>query len=801
MVQPTPTSPSLGATATAPLHIKHLPGGSFPGRRLMILITSLQYGGADSQVVALALGLKNRGWEISVVCMVTPTAFADMLRAADVPVHSLDMPKGVPDPRAIRRLAALVRDFKPDVLHSHMVHANLLARATRLFVHMPVLVCTAHNLREESEKGGATWHKELLYRWTDPLADETTIISHAAFRRYLAVGAVPSHKFSVVPNGIDTDRFAPSLDARARGRRELGFTDEFVWMAVGRMVVQKNYPNLLRAFACIDFPNSRLMIVGKGPLQPELEALSASLGLSGRVRFVGVRPDLADWYNAADAFVNSSAFEGLSAALLEAAATALPAVITHVGGNAEIYPPEIGGYLVPPADSAALAAALRRVTLLGDVERRQLGQAARNHCLQTYSLQAVIAQWEKLYDRLGSCVRQEPCNRTGTLHLLSRNEHVITVDRSPAKRLKVLYVITRAERGGAQVHLSDLIQGLHGRVQAVLAIGESGYLCDEANRIAIRVHRLRRLIRPVRPLTDLRAVFELVSLIRTEKPEVIHAHTSKAGLVSRLAALLTRTPVLFTAHTWSFNEGSSGLQDKISLLLERVLARLGGHIIVVSESNSHIALHHRVATKRQLSTVWNGIPDGGGLRANHGRNPVPRIVMVARFVHQKDHENLLRALADVQVPWSLSLPGDGPLLERIKRLAEQLGIQDRVHFPGACDNIPELLAASDIFVLSTNHEGLPISILEAMRAGLPVVATDVGGISECVDHGVTGYLVQPKTVADLRGRIVELLSCAEQRAQLGKAGRERFLRDFQLEAMVSKTLDIYQSIGTRKLVP
>jgi len=739
-----------------------------------------------------------------VVCMVNPTAFTDVLQSAGVPVYSLDMPRGIPDPRAVRKLAALVRECRPDVVHSHMVHANLLARATRLFAPMPVLVCTAHNLREESEKGGPTWHKELLYRVTDSLADETTIISHAAYQRYVSVGAVPPHKFSVVPNGVDTDRFAPSTEARRRARRELGFRDEFVWMAVGRMVVQKDYPNLLRAFARIQSPKSCLMIVGKGPLQPELEALAASLGLGDRVRFAGVRPDLEHWYNAADAFVNSSAFEGLSAALLEAAATALPAVVTNVGGNAEIYSPETGGYVVPPYDSAALAAAMQRILLLRDADRQQMGNAAREHCLKTYSLASVLTQWEKLYERLDPN-RSAGAIQTPLTHargsLLSRNltsrdrEGAVLQPLSPlSKPLKVLYVITRAERGGAQVHVNDLIQGLNGRVQAVLATGESGYLSDQVQRAGVTVHRLRRLIRPIQPWTDLRAIFDLVKLIRKEKPDVIHAHTSKAGLIGRLASILTRTPALFTAHTWSFNEGSSSVQDKISALVERALAWLGGRIILVSDANRRSALENRIGTGPQLSTVWNGIPDHPSLQAKHGVNPVPRIVMVARFVSQKDHETLLRALAGVPMPWSLSLPGDGPLLEAVKTLAEQLGIRDRIDFPGACETVPQLLAQSDIFVLSSKHEGLPISILEAMRAGLPVIATDTGGISESVDDGVTGYLVKRQDAVQLRDRLATLLCDRELRAIMGRAGRQRFLRDFQLESMILKTLDVYRAI-------
>ena len=161
---------------------KEHPHTKRPGR-ILILITTLTFGGAETQVVRLATELKMRGWTVCVVCMVQPTAYTSQLEAEHIPVHSLDMKRGIADLRAIFRLTSLIRNFRPDVVHCHMYHANLLGRVTRLFCKIPALVCTAHNFRETSEQDGPTWHKELLYRITDPLADKTTIICNAAFER------------------------------------------------------------------------------------------------------------------------------------------------------------------------------------------------------------------------------------------------------------------------------------------------------------------------------------------------------------------------------------------------------------------------------------------------------------------------------------------------------------------------------------------------------------------------------------------------------------------------------------------
>ncbi len=361
-----------------------------------------------------------------------------------------------------------------------------------------------------------------------------------------------------------------------------------------------------------------------------------------------------------------------------------------------------------------------------------------------------------------------------------------------ARKVKVLYVITRAEHGGAQVHVRDLFAGLKGVVESVIATGEDGFLCDEARNAGVRVHRMKYLVRPIRPWTDLRAIAELSWIIRDEKPDLVHTHTSKAGIVGRAAAAITGTPTVFTAHTWSFVEGESRMQSRIATLAERFAAKLGGPMIMVSQANRKLALSRRIGNPEQLITVWNGMPDSAH-RAQHGPKEVPQIVMVARFAAQKDHRTLLRALAGIDLPWALTLAGDGPLLAETQALAAQLGIAGRIAFPGATNRVGELLARSDIFVLSTFFEGLPISILEGMRAGLPVITTDVGGSSEAITDGVNGYLVGIGDTDGLRKRLVSLLEDASLRVRMGAASRARFEKDFRLEKTAASTLAVYRA--------
>lgn len=362
--------------------------------------------------------------------------------------------------------------------------------------------------------------------------------------------------------------------------------------------------------------------------------------------------------------------------------------------------------------------------------------------------------------------------------------------------MKILYVITRSERGGAQIHLLDILKNLPSGCRPILATGERGYLVEEAEQLGLPVHQIAHLRQPISPANDLLALREIKALIKRESPDLIHAHTSKAGLLGRFAGWLTDTPTVFTAHTWSFADGIARFQRWVSIPLERLAGRIGGKVITVSRANEEIAARERITARKNLLTIWNGIPDTNR-RAKPGLSDIPKMIMVARFASQKDQMSLVQALSRVDLPWRLAFVGDGPTRTEVEAEVQKLQLCDRIEFLGDREDIASLLAASDLFVLSTKWEGLPLSILEAMRAGLPVITSDVGGCSEAVEHGVTGFLVPPSNTGKLRENIQTALSSKSLLESMGQAGRERFCRDFRIENMMKKLMDVYhQAIPT-----
>lgn len=365
----------------------------------------------------------------------------------------------------------------------------------------------------------------------------------------------------------------------------------------------------------------------------------------------------------------------------------------------------------------------------------------------------------------------------------------------PTKKQSILFVITRGDSiGGAQIHVRDLAHGaqLAGRRVAVV-VGSSGPFLSLLAEAGVEALLVDGLERSINPLSDLRAVGRLRRVIRDWKPDLVACHTAKAGLVGRLAAWMAGVPSQYTVHGWQFAEGISQGQRAIVLILERFLAGFCSRIITVSEADRTLALKKKVGKPEQIRTIHNGmapVPVSENLRGG----ATIRLVMVARFQAQKDHATLFHALELLEaLPWSLSLVGDGPDQNRWKTWVEQRGWTNRVEFVGYTRDVAPVLARSDVFVLASRWEGFPNSILEAMRAGLPVVSSDVGGVNEAVVHERTGLVVPKEDPRALANALELLLGDRDLRRRWGAEGEARFLQSFTLETMLKETMALWDA--------
>lgn len=368
--------------------------------RIVFVLTSLGVGGAERLVIALGERLRARGHAVALVVLRPPLAEQCTTR---LPTFHLNMRKTPASLyRAIPWARRFLTAFEPGVVHSHGFHGNMMARLLRLAGAAPAPITTIHNIYE----GG--WLRMLAYRLTDRWSALTVAVSRAAADRFVRLHAAPARKCAVVTNAIDVSEFTPDAAQRKRTRREMDAVDQFVWLAVGRLVPAKDYPNLLRAFALVAAaePQARLWIVGEvtdADEQARIGRLITELGVDNSTKCLGLRRDIRALLDVADGFVLSSAWEGMPLALGEAMAMEKPVVATDVGGVRELAG-EIG-LIVRAADPLALADAMLRVMQLSGTERNWMGRAARGRIRERFSLDAKVEEWERLY---ASVLAREP---------------------------------------------------------------------------------------------------------------------------------------------------------------------------------------------------------------------------------------------------------------------------------------------------------------------------------------------------------------------------------------------------------
>lgn len=362
-------------------------------------------------------------------------------------------------------------------------------------------------------------------------------------------------------------------------------------------------------------------------------------------------------------------------------------------------------------------------------------------------------------------------------------------------RLRVAYLITRSEHGGAQSHLLQLIDGLSEWVDPFVMVGDTGFLTRSLESRSVRHTVIPELVRAIHPVKDVIAITKISRLLGDERIQILHSHTAKSGVAGRICSAIRGVPCIFTPHGWAFSERNGGSVRLLALAAEKLLSCTTAAYIAVADDELRMGVTCGVAPRRYFHHIPNGITDLPSPRGAEGHpNCPPRVIMVARMAPPKDFDLLLRAMADIEEEYRLVLVGDGPLRGEIEAKIEKLGIGGRVLLLGLRDDVPVQLARSAIFVLSSLSEALPVSIIEAMRAGLPVVASDVGGVNELIEDGATGYLTPRGDKNALREAIRTLIRDGALRQKQGRAGRARYEEKFSALSMCAKVNALYRKV-------
>jgi len=374
--------------------------------------------------------------------------------------------------------------------------------------------------------------------------------------------------------------------------------------------------------------------------------------------------------------------------------------------------------------------------------------------------------------------------------------------------MKILYIITLLSWGGADKYVYDLATGVKASGHDVSVAGGEvslGDLADKLKAQAIDVLPLKNLVREINPIKDLLCIGEIKRLIETEKPDVVHLNSSKAGVIGSIAAKLSkhRTKVIYTCHGWVFNESLNPLIRIIYLGLEKFTGSFKDKIICISEPDRQSAIKYRIIKSEKLITIHNGIDLNlmSFLEKNSARQelglPANRIIIgnIANFFKTKGLEFLIEA-ADTLINKQkqdiiFAIIGDGELRPQLEEQIKNKNLSASFLLLGKKQSAAKYLKAFDIYVSSSVKEGVPYSILEAMAAGLPIVATAVGGVPEVIKNKKNGLLINAGDPQAISEAINTILTDSSFRNQLS-ATASMEVKNYSLRLQIEKTLNAYQ---------
>ena len=379
-------------------------------------------------------------------------------------------------------------------------------------------------------------------------------------------------------------------------------------------------------------------------------------------------------------------------------------------------------------------------------------------------------------------------------------------------KAKVVHIVTRLDFGGAQQNTLYTVEHLDAqRFETVLLCGPGGRLDERADHLAekgVRVRFIEDLVREISPLRDCIAYFQLYAALKREKPDIVHTHSSKAGILGRIAAQAAGVPVIIhTFHGFGFHEHMRRPVRAFYVLHERIAAALCRKLIFVSRANMDYARAYGIGNEAQYELIRSGVALSALPAVIKGKSSKrrelglpeqgPLITTIGNLKPQKNFQDFLNAARSTheKCPDAVfAFVGDGPGRGEFLRQIKNLGLEGRAFLLGWRADAPDILAASDIFFLTSLWEGLPRSLVEAMKSGLPCVAYAVDGVMDLIVDGRNGYIAAPKDWETAANRLMELIHDENLRKTIGRAAQASVGPEFDIDNMVRRQEELYADL-------
>ncbi len=366
---------------------------------------------------------------------------------------------------------------------------------------------------------------------------------------------------------------------------------------------------------------------------------------------------------------------------------------------------------------------------------------------------------------------------------------------SQSKQRKILYILTKSDLGGVSKYLLEITKGLDKNITPYYLMSSGGYFSEELKKLGIKEEQIF-FVPMTNSIFDIKthitSNLETLKIIKKIKPDLIHCNSMTGGIVGRVCGALSNIPVIFTAHGWTFSGGYSKPKLFFYKILETLLATTTKKIICVSEYDRQLALKVMPFFKNKLITIHNGITDiPDEFKKKEFSKDKLKIVMISRFCPQKDPYTLINTVNQLnkeELNIELDLFGYGEELDKVLSTIEETN-GSNIQYKGEISDVTPILKDYDVYALISNWEGLPIGIIEAMRAGLPILVSDVGGNSECVKGN--GYLVKRQDIDDCKEKIKRLISPENDLKTLGQKSRKLYEEDFKTGNMLENIMKVY----------
>lgn len=356
----------------------------------------------------------------------------------------------------------------------------------------------------------------------------------------------------------------------------------------------------------------------------------------------------------------------------------------------------------------------------------------------------------------------------------------------------ILYIVTKSDLGGIQKYLLEIARNLPKDINAHFLMGSFGYLSDELLKLGIQNENIHFI-----PMTNnifditqhIKSNFKTLQLIKKIKPDIIHCNATTGAIVGAVCGFLTHTKTIYTVHGWPFTDGISKNKQKFYKVLEFLICSVFRKIICVSEYDRQIGIKALPMYKNKMVTIHNGISDiPDEFKKKEFSKDKLKIVMISRFCPQKDPYTLINAVNQLNregLNIELDLYGYGEELDRVLSTIEETNCSN-IQYKGEISDVTPILKDYDVYALISNWEGLPIGIIEAMRAGLPILVSDVGGNLECVNDN--GYLVKRQDIKDCCQKLKNLYSEREKLVELSQNSMSLYTKEFTAHKLIESLL-------------